>query len=209
MSQTESLQAALNDSIASGRFIDTKFYVFSRRDKSGRVGTPKALFANSRVLTTVPYFETRKRLTLFLFFGVSLRLSSSILRGVLRSSVVFSDRFSEGVSKNLRDGFPSDEEPYTDSYECSSDSDLDEEEGYTETDEHLSDNPAMNPARKKGVAVPDQEPALGRRRVPSFTGGQNNAEQVATAADDSGSHPRTAHAQLGKVAIVRDVAATT
>jgi len=80
MSQTELLHAALNDSIASGRFIDTKFYVFSRRDKSGRVGTPKALFANSRVLTTVPYFETRKQLTLSLFFGVSLRLSSSILR---------------------------------------------------------------------------------------------------------------------------------
>jgi len=73
MSQTESLQAALNDSITSGRFIDTKFYVFSRRDKSGRVGTPKILFANNRVLTTVPYFETRKRLTIFLFFGVSLR----------------------------------------------------------------------------------------------------------------------------------------
>ena len=73
MSQTEELHAALNDSITSGRFIDTKFYVFSRRDKSGRVGTPKALFANSRVLRTVPYFETRKQLALFLFFGVSLR----------------------------------------------------------------------------------------------------------------------------------------
>lgn len=78
MSQTESLHAALNDSITSGRFIDTKFYVFSRRDRSGRVGTPKALFANSRVLATVPYFETRKRLAFPLLFSVSLRPSPFI-----------------------------------------------------------------------------------------------------------------------------------
>ena len=60
MSQPHFLHAALNDSITSGRFIDTKFYVFSRKNQSGRVGTPKALFANSHVLAAVPYFETRK-----------------------------------------------------------------------------------------------------------------------------------------------------
>ena len=60
MSQPHILHSALNESITSGRFIDTKFYVFSCRSKSGRVGTPKALFANSRVPATVPYFETRK-----------------------------------------------------------------------------------------------------------------------------------------------------
>ena len=60
MSQPHFLHTALNDSITSGRFIDTKFYVFSRRDQLDRVGTPKALFANSRVLATVPYFEARK-----------------------------------------------------------------------------------------------------------------------------------------------------
>ena len=60
MSKPHFLHAALNDSIVSGKFIDTKFYVFSCRNQSGRVGTPKALFANSRVLAAVPYFETRK-----------------------------------------------------------------------------------------------------------------------------------------------------
>ena len=209
MSQTEFLHAALNDSITSGRFIDTKFYVFSRRDKSRRVGTPKALFANSRVLTTVPYFETRKRLIFSLFFGVSLRSSPSIFHDVLRSSVVFSDRFSEGVSKNLSDGFPSDEEPYTDSYECLPDSDLDEEEGHTDADELLSDNPALNPTHRKGVAVPDRESTQGRRRVPSLTSGRNDAEQVAPATGGSCGHPGTPHVQSGKVAIIKDVAATT
>ena len=60
MSQPHFLHTALNDSVTSGKFIDTKFYVFSRRNQSGRVGTPKALFANSRALTAVPYFETRE-----------------------------------------------------------------------------------------------------------------------------------------------------
>ena len=50
---------ALGDSVTSGTFIDTKFYVFSRREVSGRVGLPKALYCNSRVLNTVPYFSTR------------------------------------------------------------------------------------------------------------------------------------------------------
>ena len=60
MSQPHILHAVLDESITSGRFIDTKFYVFSRKNQNGRVGTPKALFANSRVLTVVPYFQTRK-----------------------------------------------------------------------------------------------------------------------------------------------------
>ena len=49
---------ALSDSITSGTFIDTKFYVFSRRETSGCVGSPRALYCNSRVLSTVPYFSS-------------------------------------------------------------------------------------------------------------------------------------------------------
>jgi len=129
-------------------------------------------------------------------------ISSSVsfilhFRDVLCPLAVFSDRFSEGVLKNLGDGFPSNEEPYTDSYEYSiSDSDLDEEEGDTETaDEPLSDNST----RKNGVAAPDRA-----RRIPSLAAGRNY-----TTASDSGNCPRTAHVRLGKVAIIRDVAATT
>ena len=48
----------LNDSVTSGTFVDTKFYVFSRREASGRVGSPRALYCNSRILDTVPYFST-------------------------------------------------------------------------------------------------------------------------------------------------------
>ena len=49
------LQEALSDSITSGTFIDTKFWVFSKRSsKLGRVGEPKALFVNGHVVRSVP-----------------------------------------------------------------------------------------------------------------------------------------------------------
>ena len=51
---------ALNDSISSGTFIDTKFYVFSRREPSGRVSSPRALFCNAQILDAIPYFSSCK-----------------------------------------------------------------------------------------------------------------------------------------------------
>ena len=57
---TTALEEALNEAISSGRFIDTKVVLFSRRDSSGRICNPKALYANSLVLKSVPYFRDRK-----------------------------------------------------------------------------------------------------------------------------------------------------
>ena len=60
MMTTLILREALNDAISSGRFVDTKIVLFSRRDSVGRVCKPRALYANSRVLKSVPYFEDRE-----------------------------------------------------------------------------------------------------------------------------------------------------
>jgi len=57
MDPPQFLLDALKASVTSGTFVDTKFYVFSRREVSGRVGSPRALYCNSRVLGTVPYFS--------------------------------------------------------------------------------------------------------------------------------------------------------
>ena len=54
---TPALQEALNLSITSGRFADTKIYLFSHRNAEGDICKPKALYANSVVLKTVPYFN--------------------------------------------------------------------------------------------------------------------------------------------------------
>lgn len=173
MSEPHILHAALDDSITSGRFIDTKFYVFSRKNQSGRVGTPRALFANSRVLTVVPYFQT-----------------------------LFSDGFAEGEFKDLRDGFPSCGPPYTDSYEYLSDSDLDEEE-CTRIDEPANVDTVPNNFDKvvpgqKCIQPTDPSPQTSNR------GGVENA-----ATRDPNSRLGTTDTQQGKVAVIKDMAATT
>ena len=49
------LQEALKDSITSGSFVDTKFWLFSKHDHdSGRVGGPEALFVNGCVAKRIP-----------------------------------------------------------------------------------------------------------------------------------------------------------
>jgi len=54
------LQEALRDSITSGTFVDTKFWLFSKRaSKPGRVGNPKPLFVNGHVARRVPRLASR------------------------------------------------------------------------------------------------------------------------------------------------------
>ena len=60
MSATVPLREALNESISSGRFEDTQIILYSRRDVSGDVCGPRALYASSHVLKTVPYFNDRE-----------------------------------------------------------------------------------------------------------------------------------------------------
>jgi hypothetical protein len=60
MTITFPLKEALNDAISSGKFVDTKITLFSRRNGSGRVCKPKALYASSHVLKSVPYFNDRE-----------------------------------------------------------------------------------------------------------------------------------------------------
>ena len=57
---TPPLREALNYSISSGWFTDTKVILYSRRNASGIISKPKALYANSHVLKSVPYFSDRK-----------------------------------------------------------------------------------------------------------------------------------------------------
>ena len=54
------LREALNDAISSGKFVDTKIVLFSQRDSLGRVCKSRALYANSHVLKSVPYFNHRE-----------------------------------------------------------------------------------------------------------------------------------------------------
>ena len=60
MAATTALREALNQGISSGNLVDTKIILYSHRDSTGRVCRPKALYTNSQVLKTVPYFSDCK-----------------------------------------------------------------------------------------------------------------------------------------------------
>ncbi|KAF9650002.1 hypothetical protein BDM02DRAFT_3112802 [Thelephora ganbajun] len=160
------LLEALNDSIISGTFIDTKFYLFSRREASGRVGSPRALYCNSCVLNTVPYF-----------------------------SKLFSDASSEGQTRDIDGGFPSDSHPYTEYYDYLSDSDLEEEKEESAEDDSPEsphgphDSDSQVPPTVTSEHLPHPPPDVGEV--------QNHDEPV------------NGLARMGKVAVIRDMAAVT
>ena len=114
MTITTPLKEAWNDAIYSGKFIDTQIILFSRRDTSARVCKPKALYANSHVLKSVPYFNNRE----FSPYPTSCACNDCS-PGVL--SGPFSESEIKGFSETVDDG------EYAEDYGYSSDSDLEED----------------------------------------------------------------------------------
>ncbi|KAL6300190.1 hypothetical protein BKA93DRAFT_541994 [Sparassis latifolia] len=52
-----SVKTVLAESLVCGEFVDVRFFLFTRRQRSGKVCTPRALYANSAVLKAAsPYF---------------------------------------------------------------------------------------------------------------------------------------------------------
>ncbi|CCM02297.1 uncharacterized protein FIBRA_04386 [Fibroporia radiculosa] len=96
----QALHIALASSISHGSLADVEIYLFSRRLRSGGVGKPRAVHANSRILKAAsPYFQ-----------------------GLLAGG------FSESINVAARDSgkFPALEKPYTDCYGYDDDSDLED-----------------------------------------------------------------------------------
>ena len=110
------LLGALNDSIISSDLINTKFYDLSRRECSGRVGSPRALHCNSRILNTIPSFSNREWLRF-----------RDVGRWAVYHLEAFSDAFPEGQLKDIIKGFPSNSHPSTERYDYPFDSDLEDE----------------------------------------------------------------------------------
>ncbi|KAF9650018.1 hypothetical protein BDM02DRAFT_3128015 [Thelephora ganbajun] len=105
MAATTALREALNQGISSGNLVDTMIILYSHRDSSGRVCRPKALYANSHILKTVPYFNDQPH-----------SIASKVLFG----------NFAESRSKDFKEAI--DEEECAEDYGYSSDSDLEDDE---------------------------------------------------------------------------------
>ena len=116
---TTALHEALNDAISSGRFIDTKIVLFSRKDTRGRECKPRALYANSHVLRSVPYFEDRE-----------FPLRSSLVHVMTIFPVLFGT-FAEAETRDLSE---TDDKEFAEDYGYSSDSDLEEDGDFESLD---------------------------------------------------------------------------
>jgi len=110
---TPALREALNDAISSGKFVDTKIVLFSRRDDTGRVCKPKALYANSHVLKSVPYFK-----------DCEFPLHPSTAREITLPPLVL---FGTFVEAEIRDFSETVSDELAEDYGYSSDSDLEED----------------------------------------------------------------------------------
>jgi len=118
MTATLPFREALNEGVASGTLADTKIIVFSRRNSSGKVYGPRALYASGHVLKSVPYFNDRESPHLIL--GTSNQKSHRTCLQVL-----FGD-FAEAEPKDFNGVFAYDES--TEDYDYYSDSDLEDDE---------------------------------------------------------------------------------
>ena len=117
MTATTALCEALNRGISSGSFVDTKIIVYSHRDSSGRVCRPKALYTNSHVLKTVPYFNDCE-------CTIALDTTRAELH-TIAFKVLFGN-FAESQSRDFKEEI--DEEDFAEDYGYLSDSDLEDDE---------------------------------------------------------------------------------
>jgi tripeptidyl-peptidase-1 len=95
----QAIRAALGTSMCTGTFIDTRFFVYSRRASSGRVWNPLPIYGNGLLLTQ----------------------KSDYLRTLLRV-----EGFAESTPGDIRDAFSRGLDSFTDTYDYESDSDLDD-----------------------------------------------------------------------------------
>jgi hypothetical protein len=93
------IRAALGTSMCTGMFIDTRFFVYSRRASSGRVWNPLPIYGNGLLLTQ----------------------KSDYLRTLLSI-----EGFAESTPGDIRDAVSRGSDFFTDTYDYESDSDLDD-----------------------------------------------------------------------------------
>jgi len=193
------LQEALRDSITSGTFVDTKFWLFSKRtSKPGRVGEPKALFVNGHVVRRVPRLASR-----------ALRVS--LVRGTSSQTNLLTVLDERGAKENLRTRFPTGRKPYTTRYDYEDDSDLEEDDD----DDILDDEPASAPQVVTKQPRDDSdiivlENSNAKSNVPSDTLSVSDLDSLFSESSDTKGGTETASsAHVGKIVVIEDAAFVT
>jgi len=156
MALTTALREVLNQGISSGSLIDTKIILYSYRDSSGRVCRPKALYANSHVLKTVPYFDDRES---------TATLDTACTEPHAIVFKVLFGNFVESQSKVFNKE-EIDEEESAEDYGYLSDSDLeDDEDEKVVSCKRTSDDLLRTPGEDRGTLPEEREERVDRGKV--------------------------------------------
>ena len=195
------LQEALRDSITSGTFVDTKFWLFSKRaSKPGRIGEPKQLFVNGHVAKRVPRLASR--VAVFNCSGCQTNLLTVLDK--------------RGTKENLRARFPTDRKPYTTRYDYEDDSDLEEDDDDDDGDgdDTLDDEPAGVPQaitekpRDNDVIVLEKSDAKSNEHSDIIS--VSDLDSLFSDSSDTRGETETASSvHVGKVVVIEDVAFVT
>ena len=189
------LQEALKDSITSGSFIDTKFWLFSKRSSNpGHVGVPKALFVNERVAKRIPRLGAR---TAPLCCHLGSQANPLTVLDECKSK------------ENLRTRFPANRKPYTGDYDYESDSDLEEDD-----EEDVSDDESAVPppvAAEKSGNHPSEIATIEN----SDTKNSESSDVISVSdldslfSDPPDTKDEAEPAHLGKIVVIEDIAFVT
>ena len=121
---------------------------------------------------------------------------------------MFSDGFSEGQTRDINEGFPSESNPYADQYDYLSDSDLEDESLCSEGEGEEPFEEALDPTTSHTVAS-DLQSSVETREA------QNNDRLISFTIErfpifSNPSHrPDDNPTRMGKFAIIRDMGAVT
>ena len=194
------LQEALRDSITSGTFVDTKFWVFSsRRSNSGRVGAPKPLFVNERVARRVPRLGARMG-------------PPRCYPRCHTDSLTVLDKCKS--NQNLRTRFPANAKPYTTNYGYEDDSDL-EEDDEDDQEDFPDDELAVTPrveTEKSGGDSPDLvtiENSDAKSTRSSDILSVSDLDSVFSKLSDTDTKDEVGRGHVGKVAVIEGAAFVT
>ncbi|CAL1708890.1 unnamed protein product [Somion occarium] len=194
-----SLHTAYERALTGGVFIDTVFYVYSRKKSSGGVYAPRPIFASSAMLKPASsYFN-------------------SLLGG----------RFQEGQVGNIDAGFPEDKPTSMDEYDYDSDSDLELDDddapqaldvvhddidvaadasGNWETMYHIESAPVRIVVSEQDVVVSE---STTHTTAPTTSPAPQASTNETVQPSPTIQHDTIVTARMGRIVLIRDFAYTT
>jgi len=204
MAATTAFREALNEGISCGNLVDTKIILYSHRNSWGHINRPKALYASSHVLKTVPYFNGREYTS---SLDITLIGPHAIVLKVLFGG------FAESQSEDFNKGAVG-EDGSAEHYGYSSDSDLEDSDDEKDTPPEPVTKSKVHPFRqfsRRWIRSSPSNSETGRTKLGSGgnTGGECLPVPIPSEDEKTLREEHEEHVDKGKVVKIPDMAFVT